>query len=151
MSNELDELQRLTQIMRTFHPNGCEQQKVYEAMSSISIIYKNSIGINAGMKTAVNVILHGYNTTDLKYRSLLERLVITHFIPFHLPVHDRMNRLLQFFYIMDDRAVDAFVKLQKNQKSIRDTAQNWFSLLGNIEITPNIYKDLTELAQSMTK
>lgn len=118
----------MTQILRTFSPNANENKQVFEA---------------------VNWILSTW--TSLKYRSVVERLLITRFVPHHFQAHDRMKRLLELFCIIDDYALQAFVDLQKSQKLMRDTVCNWFNLLNAIEITPKIHEKLMKLAETISK
>lgn len=133
-----------------------------EALSGLAIIYKkymtsvqNKEEVDPVVKQAAdwikNKILHGYYMTQAEDRILVERLLITHLVPYQLPTEERMKVLYHLLATIDENATKAFIELQKNQSKIRRMIGDWVRLHKQKEMTPAMKKDLAGRCSSISK
>lgn len=87
-----------------------------EATSALALTYKMFPNKE---DAAVDWILHGYHMNDLNDRLLIERLLVTSLVPFQLSPKDRMKKLYQLFGSIDEKSIEVFIQLHKNQSKIR--------------------------------
>lgn len=88
-------------------------------------------------------ILNGYYHATLEDQLLIERLLITHLVPYTLSSSEKMKALYKLFATIDDHAMKAFVELQKNQMKMRKTVMDWIKL-HKIKETPDTQKEVTK-------
>ena len=95
-------------------------------------------------------ILNGYYNATLDDQLLIERLVITHLVPYQLPANDRMKALYKLLATIDDHALKAFVELQKNQIKHKKNVLDWVKLHRHKE-TPESKKEIYKKATIILK
>jgi sister-chromatid-cohesion protein PDS5 len=133
-----------------------------EALTGLAIIYKKYMSavqskeeVDPVIKQAAdwikNKILHGYYMVQAEDRILVERLLITHLVPYQLPADERMKVLYHLLATIDENATKAFIELQKNQSKIRRMIGDWVRLHKQKEMTPAMKKDLAGRCSSISK
>lgn len=95
-------------------------------------------------------ILNGYYRATREDQQLIERLLITHIVPYTLSSCDKMKALYKLMATIDDHAMKAFVELQKNQMKMRKNVMDWVKL-HKCQETPELQQELNKKLQVILK
>ncbi|CAB0012938.1 unnamed protein product [Nesidiocoris tenuis] len=120
-----------------------------EAMTGLAMIYRKHLSdpnVPQATKKAVtwikDKILHGYYMSAMEDRILVERLLNTSLVPFHLPPAERMKKLYYLLATVDSHANKAFLELQKHYVQARRLTAEWLSL-HRLPASPEREKDIS--------
>ncbi|ALC42216.1 pds5 [Drosophila busckii] len=130
-----------------------------DAMNGLGFIYKRAIcepndlsdEVKQGVDWIKNKIMHGYYKVSLEDKLMVERLLITHLVPYKLPPDERMKKLYHLLGDLDTNATKAFVELQKNQMKTRHTVSDWIKLHHSKEFTPRVLSQLIAKQATIAK
>lgn len=129
-----------------------------EAMTGLALIWlkhSNDLEVPEAKKNVVNwirdKILHCYQLNSLEDRLMIEKLLTTCFVPFHLPPKDRMKSLYQLFGTTDEKAIEVFIEIQKNQFKLRKNVSDWVKLHRAKELTPKLQKEMNIMCETISK
>lgn len=124
-------------------------------LALIWVKYSNDADVPEAAKKMVNWIkdriLHCYLLNSLEDCILIEKLMITCFVPYQFPPKDRMKNLYQLFGTIDGKATAAFIKLQKNQLEVRKNVSEWVKLHRAKELTPKLQREINIMCETISK
>ncbi|ODN02505.1 Sister chromatid cohesion protein PDS5 B-B [Orchesella cincta] len=129
-----------------------------ESFQGLGLIYKKTLGIenlpDATKKACSWIkdrVLQGYYLTTIEDKILIEKLLNTCLVPYHLEGRDRMVKLFWLYATIDENSSKAFIEIQKNLLIMRTHVSELLKLIRDHKNIPDYSTKLNLRINSIAK